>query len=281
MISPPIHAIVKRKKPPMKVTRLCAVALLLTALTWSSSQGQNLAPVVQAADGRLPAARPVIHAPDASARSNFLARAGGVVLASPDGPAILILNTQKRVPEAAMREVAETIVRFLRLPCVCKSAPKLWQRPVADAESALADTNTAVVIVVCDVTGQPALLVAPESRWALVNIRALDAPGTDAATLATRARKEIWRAFGYAMGAANSNFEHCLLKPVFGPRDLDALRVNMICPEPFGKIMAQAQKMGLKMGRFATYRKAVEEGWAPAPTNDIQRAIWEECRGKK
>ena len=26
--------------------------------------------------------------------------------------------------------------------------------------------------------------------------------------------------------------------------------------------------------RFATYRRACVEGWAPRPTNDVQRAIW-------
>jgi hypothetical protein len=88
----------------------------------------------------------------------------------------------------------------------------------------------------------------------------------------------MWRAFGYVMGAANSNFEHCLLKPVFATADLDALTPKSLSPEPFAKIMTQAQKMGIKPARMTSYRKAVEEGWAPAPTNDFQRAIWQELK---
>ena len=28
-------------------------------------------------------------------------------------------------------------------------------------------------------------------------------------------------------------------------------------------------------GKRSVYRKACEEGWAPAPTNDVQKAIWD------
>lgn len=78
------------------------------------------------------------------------------------------------------------------------------------------------------------------------------------------------------MGAANSTFEQCLLKPVFGPEDLDALKAQMLCLEPFNKIGSQALKLGMHPIRSTTYRKAVEEGWAPVPTNEFQRMIWQE-----
>ena len=42
----------------------------------------------------------------------------------------------------------------------------------------------------------------------------------------------------------------------------------------------RAEKLGIKPARMTTYRKAVEEGWAPAPTNDFQKAIWEEAKKK-
>ena len=31
----------------------------------------------------------------------------------------------------------------------------------------------------------------------------------------------------------------------------------------------------------STYRKACREGWAPAPTNDVQKAIWEDINATK
>jgi hypothetical protein len=33
--------------------------------------------------------------------------------------------------------------------------------------------------------------------------------------------------------------------------------------------------LGVLPAQRATYLKACEEGWAPAPTNDVQKAIWD------
>ena len=33
--------------------------------------------------------------------------------------------------------------------------------------------------------------------------------------------------------------------------------------------------------RYVTYRQACIEGWAPAPTNDVQKAIWEKVHSEK
>ncbi len=33
--------------------------------------------------------------------------------------------------------------------------------------------------------------------------------------------------------------------------------------------------LGVKPAHERTYRQACKEGWAPPPTNDIQRAIWQ------
>ena len=35
------------------------------------------------------------------------------------------------------------------------------------------------------------------------------------------------------------------------------------------------EKCGVTPLRIATYRQACREGWAPAPTNDVQKAIWD------
>lgn len=213
---------------------------------------------------------------DPAARSNMLARTGGIIQSPATGPSILFLNTQKRVSAATLHETSDKIQRFLRLPCTLDT--RSGKEPMADAGQALADSKIAAVIVLCDSSSLPSLLVAPEKRWAIINVAALDGTFTSSEKVAERVQKEMWRAFGYVMGAANSNFEHCLLKPVFATADLDALTPKSLSPEPFAKIMTQAQKMGIKPARMTSYRKAVEEGWAPAPTNDFQRAIWQELK---
>lgn len=216
--------------------------------------------------------------PDAASRAGLMAKLGGMIDAPESGPAVLFLNAQKRIPAETARGVSALVRRNLRLPAVAADAAPA--EPVAAAVRALADTNTAAVVVLADAPGYPALLLAPESRWALVNVDALAEGGAPDALIEERAAKELWRAFGYLMGAANSNFAQCLLKPVSSPADLDALTAKTLSPEPYGKIIAHAQRLGIRPARRTTYRKAVEEGWAPAPTNDLQRAVWEAVKGK-
>jgi hypothetical protein len=41
------------------------------------------------------------------------------------------------------------------------------------------------------------------------------------------------------------------------------------------------KSLGVTPAEMTTYRKACREGWAPAPTNDIQKAIWEQVKADK
>jgi hypothetical protein len=216
------------------------------------------------------------------AQSNLMVRAGGLIQVPTGNKAIHFVNLQKKVAFSELETVMGDIRRMTQLPAVLTNMSDV-RRP--DAAKVVADalkgTNVAAVVVIADVAGQPSLVVAPEARWATVNAAALVTPGVSAEMLALRLRKETWRAFGYLMGAANSSFEHCLLKPVFKPEDLDKLKGQTLSPEPFNKILQQAAVLGVKPTRMTTYRKACEEGWAPAPTNDFQRAIWEEMKKKE
>lgn len=225
------------------------------------------------------ASKPVLRVPrimDPATASNMLTKTGGTLHKESSGPAILIMNTQTRVPTAALQSVPNYIQRILRLPCRIGDSPT--KEPIAEALKSLASPQVAAVVVIGDAPGYPTLLMAPESRWALVNVAALTSPGVSAEALNERVLKETWRAFGYLMGAGHSTGPGCLLKPVFSLSDLDQIKAKGISPEPFGKISAHAQKLGIQTSRITSYRKAVEEGWAPAPTNDIQRAIWSELK---
>jgi len=231
------------------------------------------------ADTQTAPAQQVRRTPSPEARAAMLAKTGGFIQARAEGPALLFLNAQTRVPASVIDEPVEQIGKILRLSAIRKDALDAAE-PIKVALVALQDKDVAAVVVVGDTAGYPSLLIAPESRWALVNVAALDGKGVSAETLADRTNKEVWRAFGYLMGAAHSNFEGCLMKPVLTPVDLDALKGKCLSPEPLGKIMAHVQKLGMKPRRMTTYRKAVEEGWAPAPTNDLQRAIWDEVKNQ-
>ena len=255
---------------PMKTFQIALIAALSCSLTAAAQP----APEATAAPQK-PAAKPA-RVIDPAARSNMLAKTGGMVQSPVEGPQLLFLNMQTRVAATALDEPADQIGKMLRLPTTRKDAPTA--EPLTAALDALKGNQTAAVIVLGDSSDYPSLLIAPESRWAMVNVAALTDENTSAETLALRTKKEVWRAFGYLMGAAHSNFEACLMQTVLSAKELDALKGRSLSPEPFNKIMAHAQKLGMKPQRMATYRKAVEEGWAPAPTNDFQKAIWDELK---
>lgn len=219
---------------------------------------------------------PPMRKADPAALSNMLAKTGGILSTPASGPSILFLNAQTRVPGTAVREPLNQIEKLLRLPCVVRDQPSA--EPVAAAVKSVADANVAAVIVIGDSTGYPPLLLAPENRWALVNVAALGGADVPADRLADRLQKEIVRAFGMLLGSACSTSEGCVLKPVLRPEDLDALKAKNLSVEPMNKILSYVQRLGVKPSRMTTYRKAVEEGWAPAPTNDFQRAIWREVK---
>jgi hypothetical protein len=138
----------------------------------------------------------------------------------------------------------------------------------------------AFAVSVVDAIGQPGLLVAPEERWAVVNVAALTTDKAPADVLGRRLQRELWRATCYVMGSANSTFPHCAMKPVFRPSDLDSLAL-MACPEAYMRMQSTWEKAGMHPVRMAPYRRAVEEGWAPQPTNDIQRTVWDEVHRKR
>lgn len=211
-------------------------------------------------------------------RERILARTGGTVTSLPEGPKVLLLNTQRRVSEEQLRALSAEVQRFVQLPTTYKNVETA--EPLSSALEELKDRSTAAVIVVGDSGGYPTLLLAPESGWALVNVAALAEDGAPADKIAERTQKEVWRAYGYLMGAANSNFEHCLMKSVSSVADLDALSGKCISPEPFSFIFDHARKLGMTQIRTATYRMAVQQGWAPTPTNEYQRAILEEFKNK-
>lgn len=213
----------------------------------------------------------------AAMRAALLAKTGGFVTAPASGPALLLLDTRKGAAEKLTASAAANLQQLLRLPV--KSLVRAGADPLAEAARLLADTNTAAaVIVVTELPGQPTLLIAPESRWAQVNAAALATAGVPASLLDERLHKELLRALGYLMGAGHSSSGRCLMRAVRSTAELDVLEAKNLSLEPLGKIMTHARFLGMQPIRMAPYRKAVEEGWAAAPTNDAQKAIWNEVK---
>ena len=199
------------------------------------------------------------------ARERRIAAEGGMLVKPYAGKYIVIVNDQKRVAEKDFYKPNQSITELFEFP-VKVVAPKT---DVSDA---------AIVITLSDNTTAPALLVAPEVPWAGVNVGALAADKPKDEVLVSRLQKEIWRAFMYTCGAANSRMQPCVMRPIFGIRDLDSQKVSVPCPESLPRVMTTAQALGIGETARCTYKEACAEGWAPPPTNDVQKALYAERR---
>ena len=146
-------------------------------------------------------------------------------------------------------------------------------------EKPTTDRKIAADIILTDKKGAPVLLVAPEEAWAQVNVRPI-LDSTPSKILADKMiEKELWRALGYALGCANSSVQPCVMSDVDSVGAIDKA-VPFYSPEAQSKIELTAKARGVQLIRYTSYRSACKEGWAPAPTNEVQQVIWEEYHSK-
>jgi hypothetical protein len=204
---------------------------------------------------------------------------GGLVWREKGEGSFLILDIQKQVS----REVIDAVIKDVSRAFSFSS--KVVQLEETDApraiRSQLAKAEIGMVIALTDIPNEEGLLLAPESRWAIVNISRLAEGKPSKEKIDERFRKEIWRAIGYLMGGNNQSSKASLLHVNKGGQDLDQLNNVAMDPAIFANIVAVAKAWNLKLCSPTTYRNACEEGWAPMPTNNFQKAIMEEVKAKK
>ena len=201
------------------------------------------------------------------------AKAGGM-LEKPNSSKgrIVFVNTQNEMPAANIRMAVKSLADIL-----AKYPVEIVEASPAKAGELKERFKADIAVVIASETDAPGLLAAPDENWAVVNVRALTRNlKTEAARAKfyeARCRKEIMRGFVCAAGGFGSSFPGNIMN-VAKIEDLD------LCEEfvPFDKVGVVKQHLkasGVVPGRFATYRTACREGWAPAPTNDVQKAIWD------
>ena len=135
------------------------------------------------------------------------------------------------------------------------------------------DTNLSLFITIDD-KSNTTLLIAPENKWGILNIKPL-INGAAKDRVAIRIEKEILRAFAILSGSFSSQFPNTILSAVTKTSDLDSINSSKLPPDIKSRIIPYLSSFGITPYKQANYRKACEEGWAPAPTNEYQKAIWD------
>ena len=201
---------------------------------------------------------------------------GDVIKPNSQKGKIAIVNAQGQLPEQEVDAAVAMLYKCAKFNFDVE--PGTGDNPALDrAASACADYGANVALVIVSDATTPAMLVAPEDRWAIVNVRKL-ADGIPSGPLfarmfAARCRKEIVRAFSLLCGGGASQFPENMMA-TSSIADLDT--VQEFIPIDMEKRWSEyLANLGVKPAYQRTYKQACQEGWAPAPTNDIQKAIWD------
>ena len=211
----------------------------------------------------------------AKAKARALERTGGLVRdTSVQSGRMIVINSQDAVPNAEFAKPIANLAGFLRtkIDIVEGAAPAM----PFDSAAYLAARNANAVVFLVATNGLPALVVAPEDRWAVVNVARL---GNE--NLSIRTQKELLRGFAFICGGAATSFRQTLVSPITSPADLDQVMGAQLPIDSLNAIAQYLPGIGVKPYREASYRRAVREGWAPPPTNDVQKAIWDKVKADK
>ena len=242
----------------MKITTIILAALAFMSPVAMAEVADSTAPTKAAAKTKLP---------------RGMRRYGGIIqVPNSQKGKIVIVNAQRKLPlsniRAGMDEFAQTLkfrVEFV------DGEPTTLEKASADMEKLGADV---AVFIQDNPESKVTILSAPEQRWTILNASAINAGARSDEFAAARIRKELMRGFLCAAGTMNSQYQGSIMAAIKEPKDLD----KMLEAAPVDAIQRAIESLkvyGVTPQEMSTYKKACQEGWAPAPTNEYQKAVWD------
>lgn len=216
--------------------------------------------------------RPARMRPDAHSKPS-----GGIVEKPYNGNFFQIINAQKAVSDKDIRAFTlkmrmETLLAFQSR----QEKPLTAEEARQTATAVLKEPRIAAGLVIVDDPAKSAYIESAEGRWAILNVAALKVDRSNHPKLVERCEKMLWRAAARALGVGYSNHDISVLMPFSSLEELDANNSLKPAPDGINAFMNNAAAYGMTPLTIASYRTACRNGWAPAPTNDIQKAIWDE-----
>ena len=206
-------------------------------------------------------------------------RVGGRVTKPNSSKGIIgIVNCQKTVASNEFKKTVEIIqsVAPYNISILESNLSSLPSKAIVEK------LGFSIAIFITDDNVTHTLLAAPDDRWAMINVRPMkEGLGeTDYERLNRRARGQLMRAFALVCGAGTSQYPGNIHDATC-VSDLDSLNPDQMIHDVVQRCRKNLTAIGVKEPYTVVYKKAVAEGWAPAPTNDVQRAIWEKIKAEK
>ena len=177
------------------------------------------------------------------------------------------VNAQKKAPVGWLEQNAEVFAKNVKVDIRVKDGVFSFPSPKIEGNATL---------FVIDDDSMPSILHAPEQKWCMVNVAPLaKGAGEKEAFFAARVQKQLTRGFSLLAGSQDSNYPESLLGCITSPAGLDKHADCRLPVDIMARFAPYLAGYGVRPYVLSTYKKACEEGWAPAPTNDVQKAIWD------
>lgn len=178
---------------------------------------------------------------------------------------IVFLNCQSAVDNTIIHKSASNFEKELSYGIEVEKGSFDIRNPKIVGEATLFIVNDANL---------PKMLVAPEDRWAMVNVAHLSAP--DTGVFNSRVSKELSRGLALLAGGFLSQFQQTLTECVTSPDQLDKYHDWRLPFDTLQKMKSYLKGYGLSPFEPVTYRDACYEGWAQPPKDEVQKAIMKE-----
>lgn len=200
-------------------------------------------------------------------RDKLMLARGGERIARPGTQkgAITIVNAQTRAADAWIAKTTDGLRRETSFKIDVKKGSFDLNKPAVEGGATL---------FIVDDKALPRVLVAPEDRWAMMNVAAL--ADERSAFFEARVQKELSRVFAMMCGGMASNTPISLVGPMPTVASLDEIPTAKLPLDVLARFNPYMKAYGVTPAEMKSYRKACEEGWAPQPTNSVQKTIWAE-----
>lgn len=217
-----------------------------------------------------PTAEEIARATPAQRRANPAMRAGIIEKPGSQKGRIVFIDTQDVIAHSNAQKIARHLGVLTDFKVVAVKSKPGDPKTLKEANNA----DVAIVIVADDNT--PPSLVAQEDCWAVVNVKRMDKGlKTDEAKkrfFEPRCRKQMIRAFSLVCGGGASTYPGNIMN-AGTIEDFDLYDEGV----PVDRITAYLnclKSYGVTPMVRMPYSRACYQGWAPAPTNEAQKAVW-------
>ena len=118
----------------------------------------------------------------------------------------------------------------------------------------------------------PMSLIAPEAKWAVVNVAPLKSDKEP--FFKARVKKQASRTMAILCGGYKSNYPGNLTDAITKVEELDTHTNDALPVDVLGRFTPYLAAFGVTPAIMTTYANACRQGWAAQPTNDLQRGVW-------